>query len=115
MVSGSADVVVPPVEEQLYPFSWLPKGEHSLALMRNGTHFSVLEQPTADEKALPIATGVLGDHGEIAQSYLASLSLAFVRRYGGGDDSADEYLSSAYGQHLSQPEMPFEYCAIAQA
>ncbi len=105
MISGSADLVVPPVEEQLYPFTWLPKGEHSLALIRNGTHFSVLEEPAEDEKPLPIASSFLGNHGEVAQGYLSSLSLAFVRRYGAGDESAREYLTPAYGQHLSQPEM----------
>lgn len=106
MVSGSADLVVPPVEEQFYPFTWLPEGDHSLALMRNGTHFSVLEKPEANEKSLPIAPGFLGDHGEVAQGYLSSLSLAFVRRYGAKDESAGEFLTPAYGQHLSQPEMP---------
>lgn len=106
IVAGSADFVVPPVEEQLYPFTWLPKGEHSLALIRNGTHFSVLEKPAVDEKALPIASGLLGSHGEIAQGYLSVLSLAFVRRYGAGDESFGEYLTPAYGQHLSQAEMP---------
>lgn len=106
MVSGSADMVVPPVEEQLYPFTWLPEGEHSLALMRNATHFSVLEKPNEDEDSLPIASGFLGAHGEVAQAYLSSLSLAFVRRHGAGDTSFSEYLTPAYGQHLSQPEMP---------
>ncbi len=106
MVSGSADLVVPSVEEQFYPFTWLPKGEHSLALIRNGTHFSVLEEPAEDEKSLPIASSFLGNHGEVAQGYLSSLSLAFVRRHSIGDESAREYLMPAYGQHLSQPEMP---------
>jgi predicted dienelactone hydrolase len=106
MVAGSADLVVPPGEEQFYPFTWLPKGSRYLALMRNGTHFSVLQETKADLESIPIAPSFLGAHGEIAQDYLAALSLAFVRRYGGEDLAYDAYLTPGYGQALSRAEMP---------
>lgn len=106
VVAGGADFVVPAVEEQLAPFAGLTGANRYLALLRNGTHFSVLGEPAPEDKALPIAASVVGPHGDVAREYLEALSLAFVLRHGLGDRSYDAYLTPAYGQALSRPEMP---------
>lgn len=106
VVSGGADFVVPPLQEQLYPFRWLTVPERYLVLMRNATHFSVLLEPLPEEKPLPITSNLIGPRADLAQGYLAALGLAFVHRYALGDVAYDPYLTSAYAQALSQSAMP---------
>ncbi len=106
IVSGSADFVVPPSEEQLRPFTWLMVRDRYLVLMRNATHFSTLAEPGPNEKALPIPSGLAGPDPKLTQRYLAALSVAFVKAYGAEQAQYKDYLNAAYAQYLSQPAVP---------
>jgi predicted dienelactone hydrolase len=105
MVSGSADLITPAVSEQINPFSWLTTSHKYLALIENGTHFSVLEAGSLERLGFPIPANLIGPNPTIAQSYLKALSTAFFQTYLAHRSEAKPYLNAAYGRYLSQPEL----------
>lgn len=106
VVASSGDFIVPPSEEQLRPFTWLKVPQRYLAVMRNATHFSVLEPPAPGDKALPLPANLGGPDIKLTQGYMAALSVAFVKHHGAGDPAFEPYLSASYAQRLSQPAVP---------
>lgn len=106
MVSGSADVVVPAVEEQFYAFSWLKTRDRYLVVMRNATHFSTLADVGPAQKALPVPDGLIGPKPEISQRYLSALSVAFMKTHLVGDRRYGDVLTPSAAKALSNPVMP---------
>ncbi|MBL1178551.1 alpha/beta hydrolase [Pantanalinema sp. GBBB05] len=105
MVSGSADLIAPTISEQIDPFTWLTTPEKYLALIENGTHFSVLAAGSLERIGLPIPADLIGSEPTIAQSYLKALSTAFFQTYLAHNSEAKSYLNAAYGRYLSQPQL----------
>jgi predicted dienelactone hydrolase len=103
IVSGSADIVTPALDEQILPFTALQTPERYLVLLRNGTHFSTLGA-TDEDVELPPA--VLGPDPAIAQDYMRSLGVAFFGLYIAGTPNYRPYLRADYGQSLSNTAMP---------
>lgn len=103
MVSGSADLVAPAMPEQIEPFTWLTTSDKYLALIENGTHFSVLAAGSLERIGFPIPDDLIGSDPTTAQSYLKALSTAFFQTYLAHNSETKPYLNAAYGNYISQP------------
>ena len=76
LVSGTNDLVMPPVAEQIRPFSWLDKSDKYLVLVKPATHFSFLQENMG---ILPVPNTVVGPRPSSAHPALQALSTAFFR------------------------------------
>jgi predicted dienelactone hydrolase len=92
IISGSNDLIMPPVEEQIEPFSWLNDNlEKYLVLVKPATHFSFLQEGLG---VLPVPDGVVGPRPIYAYPALKTLSTAFFQDYLFRQSSAQIYLQS---------------------
>ena len=77
IVSGTNDVIMPPVAEQIRPFSWLNGNiDKYLVLVKPGTHFSFLQEGLG---VLPVPDRVVGPSPTSAHPSLKALSTAFFQ------------------------------------
>ncbi|PPT06055.1 Hypothetical protein CKA32_004874 [Geitlerinema sp. FC II] len=103
LVSGSHDVLVPAVIEQIRPFTKLTTPHRYLAVMVPGTHFST---EVGDISRLPrFLTGENRPDPQIGRDYLKALSVAFFQTHLAGNDEFDRYLNAAYAEFLSRDEL----------
>lgn len=103
LVAGSDDTVAPALAEQIQPFTWLTTSDKYLLLLREGTHFSTLEESSG---GVPVPPPAIGPDPRVAQNYMKALSLAFFETYIAGNSEYRPYLSSSYAQFLSQDPIP---------
>ena len=104
IVSGSSDTVTPALPEQIRPFTWLESPERYLMLMDGGTHFSAIHNSQTSGFTLP--EEAIGPNPELAQNYVRSMGVAFLKTYLTEDTSYQQYLEPAYTASLSQTELP---------
>ena len=110
MVSASRDVVAPSVAEQVHPFFWLGSAEKYLAIMPEGSHFSLTPGPAESSAVSPLlqveaqdlANIVIGEHRALGAEYFEALNLAFWMVHLRGDERYRPYLSARYAQQLSE-------------
>lgn len=77
IISGTNDLIMPPVNEQIMPFSWLDENlDKYLVLVKPGTHFSFLQEGLG---VLPVPDAVVGPSPTAAHPLLQSLSTAFFQ------------------------------------
>lgn len=76
LVSGTNDLIMPPVAEQIRPFSWLKQSDKYLVLVKPATHFSFLQEGLG---VLPVPDTVVGPSPTSAHPALKALSTAFFR------------------------------------
>jgi predicted dienelactone hydrolase len=77
IISGSNDQIMPPVAEQIEPFSWLNDNlEKYLVLVKPATHFSFLQEGLG---VLPVPDEVVGPRPIYAYPALKTLSTAFFQ------------------------------------
>ena len=100
MTAGSQDLVTPVVTEQIHPFVWMESEPRYLALFKPGTHFSTSEPDAEGVESIPPI--LMGEHQEFGRSYFKVLNIAFFETYLRERNEFAPYLSSAYGQFLSQ-------------
>lgn len=103
-LAGSADIVVPMVEEATPIYHQLRAGDRYFVMLENGTHFSVLPKMAGGVFDLP--TSVIGPSQEIGNRYFKALTLAFIETYLKGNPQAKAALNQAGAQPLSQSAMP---------
>jgi predicted dienelactone hydrolase len=102
LVAGSQDIVTPAVPEQIRPFTWLGSKNKYLAVIENGTHFTALAEPTAENDVLPVPPALLGPDRSDAHSYLNALSVAFFETYLLNRPEYQVYLQPAYAKYISK-------------
>ena len=91
-VSGTNDLVMPPVAEQIQPFSWLDSDiDKYLVLVKPGTHFSFLREGLG---ILPIPNTVVGISPTQAYPVIKSLTTVFFQAYLNESAEAQQYLQS---------------------
>jgi predicted dienelactone hydrolase len=79
IVSGTNDLIMPPVVEQIRPFTWLNQNlDKYLVLVKPGTHFSFLQEGLG---VLPVPDSVVGPSPTSAHPSLKALSTAFFQVY----------------------------------
>jgi predicted dienelactone hydrolase len=77
IISGSNDLIMPTVDEQIKPFSWLSDNlEKYLVLVKPATHFSFLQEGLG---VLPVSGGAVGPRPIYAYPALKTLSTAFFQ------------------------------------
>ena len=102
MVSSGADTVAPALQEQLVPFTWLTQPERYLLLMRQGTHFSTIAVTETGSEAFDLPSEIIGPDPELAQTYLAASSLAFLTTHLVGETTYQALLSADGIAQLNQ-------------
>ena len=100
MIAGSQDLVTPVVTEQIHPFVWMESDPRYLALFKPGTHFSTSEPDAEGTESIPPI--LMGDYQEFGRKYFKVLNVAFFETYLRERSEFAPYISSAYGQFLSQ-------------
>ena len=99
MVTGNRDFFAPAVDEQLKPFTWLPKNDKYLVLVKNSTHFSFIGEENNE-----LITHSDRDSA-LARSYLKTLSVAFFKTYLARDEYS-LYLTESYLKNISKRSLP---------
>ncbi|MBD1851114.1 alpha/beta hydrolase [Leptolyngbya sp. FACHB-711] len=107
LVSSSADTVSPALLEQIVPYSWLTTPNKYLVMLQGGTHFSTISKDeTRSEDLVELPPQIVGPNPLLAQTYLRSLSVAFLQTYVADRPGYTPYLESAYAQLISRPDLP---------
>ncbi|MEY2858015.1 MAG: hypothetical protein RLZZ74_2327 [Cyanobacteriota bacterium] len=105
IISGSNDLIMPPVVEQIEPFSWLNDNlEKYLVLVKPATHFSFLQEGLG---VLPVPDGVVGPRPIYAYPALKTLSTAFFQDYLFQQSQAQTYLQSDRTTQLNNQAFNF--------
>lgn len=92
LISGTNDLIMPPVAEQIKPFTWLNDDlEKYLVLVKPGTHFSFLQEGLG---VLPVPDTVVGPSPTAAYPMLKALSTAFFKVYLAQQSEYRAYLQS---------------------
>ena len=107
ILSGTNDIVTPPVQEQIYPFTWLTNPDKYLVLVEQGTHFSFL---APGKGVLPIPPEFIGAKPELAFPALKALSTAFFKTHIGDRTEYSTYLNNNYLNSFNSK--PFEFSLI---
>ena len=100
MTAGSQDLVAPVVTEQIHPFVWMESEPKYLALFKPGTHFATGEPNAEGTESIPPI--LIGEHQEFGRKYFKALNVAFFETYLRERNEFSPYLTSAYGQLISQ-------------
>ncbi len=103
VIAGSADTVAPALAEQIQPFTWLTSPNKYLVLMKNGTHFSTIDQ--SPESIFRPSPDVIGPEPALARRYLNGLSLAFMESSLNNQPQFLPYLESSYAQSISRDSL----------
>jgi len=110
--TGNADTIAPAIAEQVQPFLWLTTPNKYLALLDQGTHFSVLNNVEQGGGTLALPGEVIGPDPATARRYVNALSLAFFKTYVADDQGYRRFLTSSYAQVLS--ETPLRLSLVRQ-
>lgn len=78
IVSGTNDLITPPVTEQMLPFTWLKSIDKYLFLVQPGTHFSFLQEGTG---VLPVPDTLVGPSANLAHPALKVISTTFFKTH----------------------------------
>jgi predicted dienelactone hydrolase len=90
IVSGTNDLVTPPVAEQIIPFTWLKTPQKYLVLVQPGTHFSFLEEGIG---VLPVPDNLVGPSSHLAHPAIQALSTGFFKTYIAQESKYQIYLT----------------------
>ncbi len=102
LLAGSQDIFTPAVPEQIFPFTRLPNPDKYLALIENGTHFTVATDPPPSQRVIPVPNGLLGPERTTAYSYVKALSVAFFETHLVNKANYRPYLSESYAKFISK-------------
>ena len=99
LISGTNDLIVPPVAEQIKPFIWLNDDlDKYLVLVKPGTHFSFLQEGLG---VLPVPDTVVGPSPTSAYPLLKALSTAFFKVHLAQQSEYQAYLQNDSLQQLN--------------
>jgi predicted dienelactone hydrolase len=99
LVTGSLDLLAPPMQEQIHPFTWLTTADKYLVAMVPADHGSAVQATPAEHSQY----GGFTPNTTIGSEYTQALATAFMQVYGVGDLSYQPYLSAAYADYIQQP------------
>ena len=99
IVSGTNDLIMPPVAEQIEPFTWLDRDlDKYLILVKPGTHFSFLREGLG---VLPVPEGVVGISPTEAYPTIKIVATSFFETYLKQQSNLEKYLEP---QQLDIPD-----------
>lgn len=92
LISGTNDLIMPPVAEQIKPFTWLNSDlDKYLVLVKPGTHFSFLREGLG---VLPVPDTAVGVSPTLAYPLIKALSTAFFQAHLAQQPAYQNYLQS---------------------
>ncbi|MEM6611880.1 MAG: alpha/beta hydrolase [Cyanobacteria bacterium P01_C01_bin.72] len=99
LISGTHDLIMPPVAEQIEPFSWLNDNlEKYLVLVKPGTHFSFLQEGLGIS---PVPDTAVGLRPVYAYPALKALSTAFFQVHLAQKSEYRAYLTTDLSEQLN--------------
>ena len=101
-IGGTMDFVAPYIAEQVHPFLWLTTRDKYLVTMVNGSHFSTI----SEANIVGVNQFLKGSRPDLGREYLQALSLGFFEAHLRDRDEYRSYLTAAYSQKISNPELP---------
>lgn len=102
IVSGTNDLIMPPVPEQIQPFTWLNEDlAKYLVMVKPGTHFSFLQEGLG---VLPVPDSVVGPSPTSAHPSLKALSTAFFQVYLAQQPDFQAYLQDNLANSLTSSQ-----------
>ncbi len=107
ILTGSNDIITPPLQEQIYPFAWLTSSQKYLVLAEEATHFSFLDK---GKGVLPISSKFIGPDPELAFPAIKALSTAFFKAHISDRPEYRAYLNTDYLNSLNGK--PFKFSVI---
>lgn len=102
IVGGTMDFAAPFIEEQVHPFLWLTSPDRYLATMVNGSHFSSISETNIEG----VDKFLKGFRPDLGRDYLKALTLAFFNAHIIDNAQSQSYLTAAYAEQISSPELP---------
>lgn len=110
IISGTNDLIMPPVAEQITPFSWLDANlDKYLILVKPGTHFSFLQEGLG---VLPVPDIAVGPSPSSAHPTLKAISTAFFQVHLNQKAAYQSYLELGYVNQLNNDNHAFEWSII---
>ena len=97
LAAASVDLLAPPIQEQVHPFTWLTTADRYLVAMVPAGHGSSVQSDLAEGEVY----GGLAPNTTLGSDYTRALSTAFMTVHVTGDDRYRPFLSAAYARYLS--------------
>lgn len=110
ILAGTDDAITPAVSQQLLPFTQLREDKYLLTAI-GGTHLSIGD-PANLNRALTESTLVRERRGEDTENLrqvLRGVSLAFIQQLTPESRNYEVFLSPAYAQSLSRPDLALRF------
>lgn len=105
LISGTHDLITPPIVEQVKPFTWLNEDiDKYLVLVKSGTHFSFLQEGLG---VLPVPDNIVGANPSSGYPALKVLSTAFFKVHLAEQAEYQKYLQSDHVNLLSNSSFQF--------
>ena len=105
IIAGTQDIFLPPVSEQIKPFTWLNEDLNKyLVLMKSGTHFSFLREGS---EVFPISNNIVGTSPSSAYSALQALGTAFFKAHLTHEWKYQTYLTNEHIKVLNNNKFQF--------
>jgi predicted dienelactone hydrolase len=98
VATASVDLLAPPVQEQIHPFTWLTTDEKYLVSMVPAGHGSSVQFDLADGEIY----GGLAPNTTLGSDYTRALATAFMQVYAAQNPGYEPFLRAGYTSYLSQ-------------
>ncbi|MBD2497108.1 alpha/beta hydrolase [Nostoc sp. FACHB-280] len=105
ILTSTEDALTPALTHQIRPFSQL-KGNKYLLTAIGATHLSILDPAYSAGEASTIVKEKRGTETQALRQLLRGVSLAFVKQLTPEAKTYQPFLTAAYAQSLSTPEIP---------
>jgi len=103
-VSGSSDMVTPPLSEQIIPFTWLQNDDKYLFLIEKGGHTYIDEQHLEAKQKRAL---VKNSNLPIYYDYFRATTLAFMQKHLAKNHNYADYLSHNYTEFITREPLKF--------
>ena len=100
IAGGTQDMVAPFVEEQVHPFLWLNSKHKYLASLVGGNH------APKKKPVMQVSNSSAGSSLNLDENYYKILTLAFFNAHISDRPQYQSYLTAAYAENISNPELP---------
>jgi predicted dienelactone hydrolase len=105
ILSGTEDALTPALKHQIEPFTQL-RGEKYLLTAIGGTHLSISDPIYPTSAATTIVKERIGEETKSLRQLTQGVSLAFIKQLTPEAKIYQPFLTSAYAQSLSTPQLP---------
>lgn len=105
ILSGTEDALTPALKHQIEPFTQL-RGEKYLLTAIGGTHLSISDPIYPTSAATTIVKERQGEETKSLRQLTQGVSLAFIKQLTPEAKIYQPFLTSAYAQSLSTPQLP---------